>query len=63
VLVDNRIMKDELPGSCRAYRESIAFTQKGRRYFAGLGRILDRAKGQSVRRLDIRVGAGPMSAR
>jgi len=51
VLVDRRIMEDELTGSYRAYRESIAFTQKGRRYFAGIGRILDRVNGQSVRRL------------
>jgi len=51
VLVNYRIMEDELTRSCRVYRESIAFTQKGRRYFAGVGRILHRVNGQSVRRL------------
>lgn len=56
-------MEDELTGSCRAYRESIALTQKGRRYFAGVGRLLDRVNGQSVTRLGMRVGAGPMSER
>lgn len=63
VLLDYLIMEDELTRSCRACMESIAFTQKGRRSFAGVGRILDKVNGQSLWRLVFRVGAGPMSAR